>query len=158
VKQPFVFRVTGWKYARKTTLTERLVAEFVRRGWRVDDQARPPCGRHRPARHRLLPPSRGGRHGGALICGQRYAIMREQAEPSLADVLARQRCRSGADRRLQARAASQDRGAGDVPSLAANDPAIAAIAADARPADTGLPWFRRDDIASIADFIAGRKV
>ena len=32
---PFVFGVTGWKNAGKTTLTERLVAEFVRRGWRV---------------------------------------------------------------------------------------------------------------------------
>ena len=30
-----VFGVTGWKNAGKTTLTERLVAEFVRRGWRV---------------------------------------------------------------------------------------------------------------------------
>ena len=32
---PRVFGVTGWKNAGKTTLTERLVAEFVRRGWRV---------------------------------------------------------------------------------------------------------------------------
>jgi molybdopterin-guanine dinucleotide biosynthesis protein B len=47
--------------------------------------------------------------------------------------------------------------AGDVPSLAANDPAVAAIACDARPADTALPWFRRDDIAGIADFIASRR-
>ena len=30
-----VFGVTGWKNAGKTTLVERLVAEFVRRGWRV---------------------------------------------------------------------------------------------------------------------------
>ncbi|HTE35001.1 MAG TPA: molybdopterin-guanine dinucleotide biosynthesis protein B, partial [Reyranella sp.] len=30
-----VFGVTGWKNAGKTTLTERLVAEFVRRGWRI---------------------------------------------------------------------------------------------------------------------------
>ena len=30
-----VFGVTGWKNAGKTTLTERLVAEFVRRGWTV---------------------------------------------------------------------------------------------------------------------------
>ena len=30
-----VFGVTGWKNSGKTTLVERLVAEFVRRGWRV---------------------------------------------------------------------------------------------------------------------------
>ena len=30
-----VFGVTGWKNAGKTTLVERLVAEFVRRGWRI---------------------------------------------------------------------------------------------------------------------------
>ena len=33
--QQRVFGVTGWKNAGKTTLVERLVSEFVRRGWRV---------------------------------------------------------------------------------------------------------------------------
>jgi TldD protein len=31
------------------------------------------------------------------------------------------------------------------------------IAADVRPAEVHLPWFRRDDIAAMADFIAGRQ-
>ena len=35
VTQQAVFGITGWKNAGKTTLAERLVAEFVRRGWRV---------------------------------------------------------------------------------------------------------------------------
>jgi len=46
--------------------------------------------------------------------------------------------------------------AGDVPSLAAGDPAVVAVAADTRPVDEALPWFRRDDVVAIADFIASR--
>ena len=30
-----VFGIVGWKNSGKTTLVERLVAEFVRRGWRI---------------------------------------------------------------------------------------------------------------------------
>ena len=47
-------------------------------------------------------------------------------------------------------------GEGDAsaPPLAPKDPSIVAIAADQPPADQRLPWFRRDDIAAIADFIA----
>ena len=38
----------------------------------------------------------------------------------------------------------------------AGDPAIVAVASDDRPGDTALPWFRRDDVVAIADFIAAR--
>ena len=41
--------------------------------------------------------------------------------------------------------------------MAVHEHNIVAIAADVRPSDAALPWFRRDDIASIADFIAARK-
>ena len=41
--------------------------------------------------------------------------------------------------------------------MAPKDPSIVAIAADQPPADQRLPWFRRDDIAGIADFIAGQR-
>ena len=155
-----VFGVTGWKNAGKTTLTERLVAEFVRRGWRVAtvkhahhtvdiDHPGTDSFRHRAA----------GATEVALVGGQRYAIMREQAEPSLAEVLARlapadlvliEGYKREPHPKIEVRA-------GDVPSLAANDPAIVAIAADTPPAETGLPWFRRDDIAAIADLIASRR-
>ena len=85
-----VFGITGWKNAGKTTLTERLVAEFVRRGWRIAtikhahhavdiDQPGTDSWRHRAA----------GASEVALVGGQRYAIMREQAEPTLAEVLPR---------------------------------------------------------------------
>jgi molybdopterin-guanine dinucleotide biosynthesis protein B len=157
--KPFVFGITGWKNAGKTTLTERLVAEFVRRGWRVStikhahhavdiDQPGTDSFRHRAA----------GATEVALVGGQRYAIMREQAEPPLSEVLARlgpadlvliEGYKRESHPKIEVRA-------GDVPSLAANDPAIVAIAADGVPFDTTLPWFRRDDIAAIADFIAGR--
>ena len=160
MNQPFVFGVTGWKNAGKTTLTERLVAEFVRRGWRVAtvkhahhtvdiDHPGTDSFRHRAA----------GATEVALVGGQRYAIMREQAEPSLAEVLARlapadlvliEGYKREPHPKIEVRA-------GDVPSLAANDPAIVAIAADTPPAETGLPWFRRDDIAAIADLIASRR-
>ncbi|MFI4998450.1 MAG: molybdopterin-guanine dinucleotide biosynthesis protein B [Reyranellales bacterium] len=154
-----VFGVTGWKNAGKTTLVEQLVAEFVRRGWRVStikhahhdaDVDQPGRDSHR---HRLA-----GATEVALVGGLRYAIMREQAEPTLAEVLARMAPADlilieGFKREPHAKIEVR---AGDGPSLASGDPAIVAIAADTRPTDTQLPWFRRDDIAVIADFIADR--
>lgn len=157
---PRIFGVTGWKNSGKTTLVERLVTEFVRRGWTVNtvkhahhdvdiDHPGTDSARHRAA----------GATEVALVGGLRYAIMREQGEPALSQVLARL---SPADLvliegykrephpKIEVRA-----GPGE--SIAAKDPAIVAIAADTPPAETHLPWFRRDDIAAIADFIAGRR-
>lgn len=154
-----VFGVTGWKNAGKTTLVERLVAEFVRRGWRVSTikHAHHEVDIDRPGadsfRHRLA-----GATEVALVGGRRYAIMREQAEPSLAEVLERlapadlvliEGYKREAHPKIEVRS-------GEVESLAAADPNIVAIAADARPSESHLPWFRRDAIAAIADFIAGR--
>jgi molybdopterin-guanine dinucleotide biosynthesis protein B len=155
-----VFGVTGWKNAGKTTLVERLVSEFVRRGWTVAtikhahhevDIDRPDTDsfRHRAA----------GATEVALVGGRRYAIMREQAEPTLDEVLARL---APADLVLiegfkrEGHPKIEVRSAADRPSLAANDPTVVAIAADSAPVDAALPWFRRNDIAAIADFIAGR--
>lgn len=154
-----VFGITGWKNAGKTTLVERLVAEFVRRGWRVSTikHAHHDVDVDQPGRdsfrHRLA-----GASEVALVGGRRYAIMREQSEPSLAEVLARL---SPVDLVLiegfkrEAHPKIEVRAHGGEP-MAASDPAIVAIAADSKPADTALPWFRRDDIAGIADFVAGR--
>lgn len=154
---PRVFGVTGWKNAGKTTLVERLVAEFVRRGWRVStikhahhdvdvDQPGRDSYRHRAA----------GASEVAVVGGRRYAIMREQAEATLAEVLARlapadliviEGYKREAHPKIEVRA-------GQAPSLAAEDPNVVAIASDERPSETHLPWFKRDDIAGIADFIA----
>jgi molybdopterin-guanine dinucleotide biosynthesis protein B len=159
VSRQGVFGITGWKNAGKTTLVERLVAEFVRRGWRVSTikHAHHDVDVDQPGRdsfrHRLA-----GASEVALVGGRRYAIMREQSEPSLAEVLARL---SPVDLVLiegfkrEAHPKIEVRAHGGEP-MAASDPAIVAIAADSKPADTALPWFRRDDIAGIADFVAGR--
>jgi molybdopterin-guanine dinucleotide biosynthesis protein B len=154
-----VFGVTGWKNAGKTTLVERLVSELVRRGLRVAtikhahhgidiDQAGTDSFRHRAA----------GATEVALVGGRRYAIMREQEEATLAEVLARlapadivliEGFKREAHPKIEVRAAPG-------PSLAANDPSIVAIAADAAPDETRLPWFKRDDVSGIADFIVNR--
>jgi molybdopterin-guanine dinucleotide biosynthesis protein B len=153
-----VFGVTGWKNAGKTTLTERLVAEFVRRGWRVAtvkhahhaadiDKPDTDSFRHRAA----------GATEVALVTEGRYAIMREQPEPTLAEVLARlapadlvlvEGFKREPHPKIEVRA-------DDTRPMDAAAHAIVAVASDSRPAG-GLPSFARDDIAGIADFIAAR--
>ena len=155
---PRVFGVTGWKNAGKTTLVEKLVAEFVRRGWRVNtikhghhdmdiDQPGRDSYRHRAA----------GATEVAVVGGHRYAIMREQEEPTLAEVLARlapaeltliEGYKREAHRKIEVRAGGEP--------LAPRDPNIVAVASDEPPGEGQLPWFRRDDVAGIADFIAGQ--
>jgi molybdopterin-guanine dinucleotide biosynthesis protein B len=151
-----IFGVTGWKNAGKTTLMERLVAEFVRRGWTVAtikhahhaadiDQPGRDSFRHRAA----------GATEVALVTGQRYAIMREQAEPTLSEVLARlapadlvliEGFKRDLHPKIEVRAAES-------PPMDAATHNIVAVAADRRPPEGDLPWFARDDIAGIADFI-----
>ena len=158
MSEPRVFGITGWKNAGKTTLVERLVAELVRRGFTVNtikhghhdldvDQPGRDSYRHRAA----------GATEVAVVGGHRYAIMREQEEPTLAEVLARlapadlvliEGFKREPHRKIEVRA-----GTGE--PMAPNDPNIVAIAADEQPADGTLPWFRRDDIAGIADFVVG---
>lgn len=154
-----VFGITGWKNAGKTTLAERLVAEFVRRGWRIAtikhahhavdiDQPGTDSWRHRAA----------GASEVALVGGQRYAIMREQPEPTLADVLPRlapadlvliEGFKGDAHPKIEVRADN----ARPMDAAAHN---IVAIAADQCPPMGTLPWFARNDITAIADFIAAR--
>jgi molybdopterin-guanine dinucleotide biosynthesis adapter protein len=151
-----VFGVAGWKNAGKTTLTERLVAEFVRRGWTVAtvkhahhaadiDTPGTDSFRHRAA----------GAAEVALVTGQRYAIVREQAEAALGEVLARlapadlvlvEGYKREPHPKIEVRAAES-------PPMDAATHNIVAIASDRRPSD-GPPWFARDDIGAIADFIA----
>jgi molybdopterin-guanine dinucleotide biosynthesis adapter protein len=160
----FVFGITGWKNAGKTTLAERLVAEFVRRGWRVATvkHAHHAADIDKPGtdsyRHRAA-----GAAEVALVTGARYAIVHEmgheQEEATLGEVLARL---APADLVLVEGFKRDDhpkievRGASSEP-MAAQEHNIVVIAADVRPADGTLPWFRRDDVAGIADFIAARR-
>jgi molybdopterin-guanine dinucleotide biosynthesis adapter protein len=159
-KGQFVFGVTGWKNAGKTTLAERLVAEFVRRGWRVATvkHAHHAADIDKPGtdsfRHRLA-----GATEVALVTAGRYAIVREQEEAGFDEVLARL---APADLVLvegfkrERHPKIEVRGPDSKP-MAAGEHNIVAIAADAEPSDQALPWFRRDDIAAIADFIASRR-
>ena len=96
----------------------------------------------------------------ALVGGQRYAIMREQEEPTLAEVLARlapadlvliEGFKREPHPKIEVRSGADDTRPMDV----AKDPNIVAIAADQPPADRACRGSRRDDIAGIADFIAG---
>ena len=154
-----VVGVTGWKNAGKTTLVERLVGELVSRGLTVNtvkhahhdvdiDQPGRDSYRHRAA----------GATEVAVVGGHRYAIMREQEEPTLDAVLARL---SPADLVLiegykrEPHRKIEVRGAGGKPPMAPGDPTIVAIASDEPPGDGRLPWFRRDDIVGMADFIVG---
>ena len=153
-----IFGVTGWKNAGKTTLVERLVAEFVRRGLTVNTVKH---GHHdldvdHPGRDSYRHRAAGATEV-AVVGGHRYAIMREQEEPTLAEVLARlapadlvliEGYKREPHRKIEVRAGGEP--------MAPHDDAIVAIASDERPTDSRLPWFERDDIAGIADFVVNR--
>ncbi|TJU93295.1 MAG: molybdopterin-guanine dinucleotide biosynthesis protein B, partial [Mesorhizobium sp.] len=73
-----VFGITGWKNSGKTTLTVKLVAELVRRGWTVStvkhahhdfdiDKPGTDSFRHRQA----------GAMEVAVVSGRRWALMHE---------------------------------------------------------------------------------
>ena len=151
-----VFGITGWKNAGKTTLTERLVAEFVRRGWKIAtvkhahhaadiDHPGTDSFRHRAA----------GATEVALVTAERFAIVREQEEPGLDEVLARlapadlvlvEGFKTGPHPKIEVRA-------DDTRPMSETEFNIVAIAA-ALPGESSLPRFSRDDIPGLADFIA----
>jgi molybdopterin-guanine dinucleotide biosynthesis protein B len=155
-----VLGVTGWKNSGKTTLVERLVAELVRRGWKVStvkhahhdfdiDKEGTDSFRHRAA----------GAGEVAIVSDRRWALMhelRDEAEPPLDVVLARlSPCDlvivEGYKRQPHPKIEARRRDAKDTTPLSAGDPTIVAIATDHPVADE-LPVFALDDIAAIADF------
>jgi molybdopterin-guanine dinucleotide biosynthesis protein B len=159
-----IFGITGWKNSGKTTLTEKLVAELVRRGWRVStvkhahhdfdiDKEGADSFRHRQA----------GATEVAVVSGRRWALMhelRDEEEPPLAAILGRmapadlvivEGYKREGHRKIEARrreAKSQER-------LSAGDPNIVAVAADGPQSGETLPVFDLDDVAAIADFVEG---
>lgn len=157
-----VFGISGWKNSGKTGLTERLVSEFTRRGYRVStikhahhdfdiDKPGADSFRHRQA----------GAAEVAIVSDRRFAIMHElrgEAEPPLEAILARlapcdlvliEGYKREPVPKIEARRLQSP---GREP-LAPNDPHIVAIAADYPVTDTLLPVFDLDDTASIADFV-----
>lgn len=160
-----IFGITGWKNSGKTTLVVRLVEELARRGRRVAtvkhahhdfdiDRENTDSWRHRKA----------GAGEVAIVSGRRWAIMhelRDEREPELDEILARlapcdlvlvEGYKRQAHMKIETRRShSADRG-----SLAADDPAIVAIASDHGAEETHLPVFALDDIVAIADFVEDR--
>jgi molybdopterin-guanine dinucleotide biosynthesis protein B len=160
-----VFGITGWKNSGKTTLTERLVAEFTRRGFIVStvkhahhafdiDKEGTDSFRHRAA----------GAHEVAIVSQGRWALMHElrgESEPPLDQILARLAdCDlvliEGYKREAHLKIEARRLGAKDTSPLSGGDPAIVAVAADAPQPDETLPVFDIDDIPAIADFISAR--
>jgi molybdopterin-guanine dinucleotide biosynthesis protein B len=157
-----VFGITGWKNSGKTTLTEKLVTELVRRGWTVStvkhahhdfdiDKPGADSFRHRQA----------GATEVAIVSGRRWALMHElrnEDEPKLDDILARlgpsdivlvEGYKREAHKKIEARRLE----AKDRTPLSANDPNIVAVAADHKIEGEKLPVFDLDDTKSIADFV-----
>lgn len=157
-----VFGITGWKNSGKTTLTERLVTELVRRGWKVStvkhahhdfdiDKPGADSFRHRQA----------GATEVAIVSGNRWALMHElrgENEPTLEAILSRlapcdlvlvEGYKREAHRKIETRRLE----AKDRIPLSATDPNIVAVAADFAAEGELLPVFDLDDVKSIADFI-----
>jgi molybdopterin-guanine dinucleotide biosynthesis protein B len=155
-----VFGIAGWSGSGKTTLLERLIPCLTARGLRVSvikhahhgfdiDRPGKDSWRHRAA----------GASEVMLACGERWALMherREEAEPALADLLARL---SPCDLVLIEGFKQEPvpklevyRPENGKPPLFPGRPDIVAVAAAAAP-DTALPVLPLDDVAAIAAFI-----
>ncbi|MBE0694977.1 MAG: molybdopterin-guanine dinucleotide biosynthesis protein B [Aquamicrobium sp.] len=156
-----VIGIAGWKNSGKTTLTERLVAELVGRGWRISTVKRA----HHDAdvdhegtdsfRHR-----RAGASEVLLTTGKRWALMHElrgEDEPPLEALLARlspcdlvvvEGFKTGDHPKIEVRRTE----AGDHTPLPASANVVA-IAADHAVADAGVPVFSLDAVPAIADFV-----
>jgi molybdopterin-guanine dinucleotide biosynthesis protein MobB len=163
-----VYGVTGWKDSGKTTLVERLVAEFTRRGLMVStvkhahhtfdvDQPGKDSRRHREAGARQV----------LVSSAARWALMTENrgaAEPGLHELLARldpvdlvlvEGFKRDRHPKLECRRAATARSL-----IAAEDETVEAIATDvivdAPLQAMSLPVFDLDDVGGIGDFILRR--
>ncbi len=158
-----IIGIVGWKNSGKTTLTVALIAEFVRRGYRVAsikhahhnlriDDKDTDSARHRKA----------GAAQVAVVSEKRWAIVTElgaHPEPDFFDMLAKfEPCdlivvegyKSQPIPKIEARRTDSAGG----PVLAASDGSVIAIAADHEvvPA-VAIPVFSLDAITAMADFV-----
>ena len=165
-----VFGIAGWKNSGKTSLTERLVDELVRRGLRVSTVKH---AHHQfdidkegtdSFRHRLA-----GADEVAVVSGRRWALMhelRQEEEPPLAAILAKlSPCDivlvEGYKREAHPKIETRRLNAKHRERLSASDPTIVAVASDHPSEGEHVPVFDLNDVAGIADFIlrqAGRDV
>jgi len=157
-----VYGVIGYKNAGKTSLVERLVAEFTARGLRVSTvkHAHHSFDLDAPGkdtyRHRMA-----GAEQVMMSTATRWVLMNElraAEEPTLADLLARM---TNVDlvidegyKRDSHRKVEVWRDATGHPMIAPDDPTIRAVATDTAP-DVNRPLLDLNDTGAIADFIAG---
>lgn len=156
-----IYGVVGWKNNGKTTLTERLVAEIVRRGLTVSTI--------KHAHHGFdidAPGKDSYRHRSAgatevlVGSGLRWALMHElrgDAEPPLDDLLSRlsnvdlvlvEGYKRDAHPKVEVRRAEAAR-----EPLALTDPTVRAVASDVPLEGLHRPQFHLDAVEEIADFI-----
>jgi molybdopterin-guanine dinucleotide biosynthesis protein B len=157
-----VFGITGWKNSGKTTLTERLVTELTRRGWRVStvkhahhgfdiDREGADSFRHREA----------GAVEVAIVSGRRWALMHElrgDDEPTLDDILARLApCDivlvEGYKREPHQKIETRRAQARETTPMAPSDRTIVAIAADHALESVGVPVFDLNAVDALADLV-----
>lgn len=159
-----VFGVIGWKNSGKTTLMERLLEEFTRRGLKVSaiKHAHHSFDVDHPGRDSYKFREAGARQV-ALVSPKRWALMhelRDEEKPDLEEILSHigpcdlvliEGYKGGPHPKVEARSTrslTQE-------ALSDDDPQIVAVASDG-DTDTGaLPGFNVNDISGIADFIAG---
>ncbi|CFX17422.1 Molybdopterin-guanine dinucleotide biosynthesis protein MobB [Candidatus Filomicrobium marinum] len=157
-----IIGIVGWKKSGKTTLTVRLVEEFVKRGLKlatvkhahhafdVDN------GETDSARHR-----RAGASQVAVVSGRRWAMVTElrgAPEPNFEEIIAAlepadliivEGYKSAPIAKIEARRVKSL----TTKPLADDDPLVIGIATDHAIDGKGLPVFDLDDIEAIADLI-----
>lgn len=156
-----VWGVTGWKNSGKTGLMERLVSEFVRRGYRVSTV------KHAHHVFDIDHPGRDSyrhREAGAsevlLSSRKRWALMHEnrgEDEATLDELLAKlgpadlvlvEGFKRESHPKIEAHRSETEN-----PLIAPDDDSIRAIASDSGATAAGRPTFALDDTEAIADFI-----
>lgn len=159
-----VIGIAGYKKSGKTTLVERLVAEFTTRGltvatvkhahhaFDIDHKGRDSW-RHRAA----------GAHEVAIVSDRMWAIihpLRAEPEPRLDEILAKmapsdlvliEGYKRESYPKIEVRNLELRH-----PELAPGDPSVIAIAASGELEAGAIPLFSRDDIAGLADFITAK--
>lgn len=153
--KPPAFAVAGWKNSGKTTLVERLVAEFRSRGLRVATVKRShdaflmdvegtDTDRHRKA----------GAEAVVMVGPNGWSVARTGSEPSVDEVLD---ALAGHDLVIAEGYKSSTlpilevRGPGEGKSIAEGNPNVFAVATDRPSNETHLPVHERDDVRALAD-------
>jgi molybdopterin-guanine dinucleotide biosynthesis protein B len=158
-----VIGIAGWKKSGKTTLVERLVGEFSRRGLKVATVKHAHHDFQIDQEHKdSARPRRAGASQVAVVSAKRWAVIAEleaAPEPDLAQVLAWlapcdlvvvEGYKSAPIPKVETR---RREAFGSKP-LAQADANVIAVAADHAAEGAGRPVFALDDVAAIADFIA----